>query len=59
MVSSNPKSAFAFAAVIVALWVKFPDFGKLLLANFYRECIYLIPMYLPQAEGQTNQDYYK
>lgn len=58
-VSSKPGAAFPIAAVIVALWVDFPDFGNLLLAHFYRECPYLVPIFLPQFEGQSNEDYYK
>lgn len=59
MVSSNPKAAFPFAAVIVGLWNEFPDFGKLILAHFHKECVYLVPLYPVQEEGQTNEDYYK
>lgn len=58
-VSSKPEAAFAIAAVIVALWVSFPDFGKLLLAHFQRTCPYLIPAFMPQVEGQSNEDYYR
>lgn len=58
-VSSKPEAAFAIAAVIVALWVNFPDFGKLLLAHFQRTCPYLIPAFMPQVEGQSNEDYYR
>uniref|UniRef100_A0A1B6HBG1 mRNA export factor GLE1 n=1 Tax=Homalodisca liturata TaxID=320908 RepID=A0A1B6HBG1_9HEMI len=59
VVSSKPEAAFAIAAVIVALWVDFPHFGELLLAHFHRECPYLIPVFIPQVEGQSNEDYYK
>uniref|UniRef100_A0A1B6FDP1 mRNA export factor GLE1 n=1 Tax=Cuerna arida TaxID=1464854 RepID=A0A1B6FDP1_9HEMI len=59
VVSSKPEAAFAIAAVIVALWVNFPQFGDLLLAHFHRECPYLIPIFIPQVEGQSNEDYYK
>lgn len=58
-VSSKPEAAFAIAAVIVALWINFPDFGKLLLAHFQRTCPYLIPAFMPQVEGQSNEDYYR
>uniref|UniRef100_A0A1B6CGR4 mRNA export factor GLE1 n=1 Tax=Clastoptera arizonana TaxID=38151 RepID=A0A1B6CGR4_9HEMI len=58
-VSSKPEAAFAIAAVIVALWVEFPDFGQMLLGYFQQKCPYLIPAYKPQLEGQTNEDYYK
>lgn len=58
-VSSKPDAAFAIAAVTVALWNEFPDFGQLLLAHFYKECPYLVPFYIPQREGQSDEEYYK
>ena len=59
VVSSNPEAAFAIAAVITALWSEFPLLGRLILAHFYKTCPYLIPYYVPQQEGQSDQDYYK
>ncbi|XP_046745081.1 mRNA export factor Gle1 isoform X2 [Diprion similis] len=59
LVSSKPEMAFSVAAVIVALWNDYPDFGELLLAYFYKTCPYLVPMFLPQQQGQSNEDYYK
>lgn len=59
MVSSKPHAAFAIAAVTVALWIEFPDFGKLLLAHFYRKCPYLIPAYWEKEEDQTEEEFYK
>ncbi|XP_067010642.2 mRNA export factor GLE1 [Anabrus simplex] len=59
VISSKPEAAFAFAAVAVALWTDFPDFGQLLLAHFYKACPYLVPIFLPQLEGQSDQDFYK
>lgn len=58
-VSSKPEAAFAIAAVIEALWADFPDFGQLVLGHFHRECPYLVPIYMPQLEGQSTEDYYK
>ncbi|XP_028167101.1 mRNA export factor Gle1 [Ostrinia nubilalis] len=58
LVSSNPEAAFPLAAVTAALWSQFPIFGKLLEANFYRQCPYLVPMFLPQKEGQTDKEFY-
>lgn len=58
VVSSNPDSAFAIAAVMTALWSEFPAFGRLLLAHFYRMCPYLVPYYVPQQESQSDSDYY-
>lgn len=58
LVSSNPEAAFPLAAVTAALWSQFPIFGKLLEANFHRQCPYLVPMFLPQKEGQTDKEFY-
>ncbi|CAH0400581.1 unnamed protein product [Chilo suppressalis] len=58
LVSSNPEAAFPLAAVTVALWSQFPTFGKLLEANFHRQCPYSVPMFLPQKEGQTDMEFY-
>lgn len=58
-VSSKPEAAFALASIIVNLWTDFPDFGDLLLAHFQRHCPYLAPVFLPQVEGQSDQDYYR
>ncbi|KAH9641132.1 hypothetical protein HF086_000780 [Spodoptera exigua] len=58
LVSSNTEAAYPLAAVTVALWSQFPQFGRLVEANFHRYCPYLVPMYLPQKEGQTVQEFY-
>lgn len=58
LVSSNPEAAFPLATVAAALWSQFPVFGKLLEANFHRQCPYLVPMFLPQKEGQTDKEFY-
>ncbi|XP_023935950.1 mRNA export factor Gle1 [Bicyclus anynana] len=58
LVSSNAEAAFPLAAVTVALCSQFPDFGKLLEAYFHRFCPYLVPMMLPQKEGQTDKEFY-
>lgn len=59
MVSSNPESAFPYASVMLSLWNDFPDFGRLVLAYFYQFCPYLIPMYVPKQESQSEEEYYK
>lgn len=58
LVSSSTEAAYPLAAVTVALWSQFPQFGRLVEANFHRYCPYLVPMYLPQKEGQTTQEFY-
>lgn len=59
LISSNPEAAFNYAAIIVALWNDFPDFGKLVLAHFYEICPYLVPWYVPRTADQTTEEYYK
>uniref|UniRef100_A0A182QIV9 mRNA export factor GLE1 n=1 Tax=Anopheles farauti TaxID=69004 RepID=A0A182QIV9_9DIPT len=58
-ISSNASAAFPIAAIVVALWQRFPDFGRFFLAYLHRECPYLVPYYLPQLEGQTQEEYLK
>ncbi|XP_022116551.1 mRNA export factor Gle1 [Pieris rapae] len=58
LVSSKPEAAFPLAALAVALWVEFPEFGRLLEAYFHRQCPYLVPMFLPQKQGQTDREFY-
>ncbi len=59
VVSGPSESAYPIASIIVALWQKFPDFGQLLLSQFHIECHYLIPIYLPEVEGQDKVDHLK
>lgn len=58
LVSSNTEAAYPLAAVTAALWAQFPHFGKLVEANFHRYCPYLVPMFLPQKEGQSDKEFY-
>lgn len=58
LISSRPESAFPLAAVTVALWSQFPEFGCLLEANFHRLCPYIVPMFLPQKENMSDKDFY-
>ncbi|XP_049291865.1 mRNA export factor Gle1 [Anopheles funestus] len=58
-ISSNASAAFPVAAIAVALWQRFPDFGRFFLAYLHRECPYLVPYYLPQLEGQSQEDFLK
>lgn len=58
LVSSNTEAAYPLAAVAVALWAQFPHFGKLVEAYFHRLCPYLVPMLLPQKEGQSDKEFY-
>jgi len=58
-VSAHFESAFPLAIVIVSLWSEFPDFGKLLMAQFHSKCPYLVPYYIPRQEGQDDEDHYR
>lgn len=58
LISCNPEAAFCYASVILSLWQEFPDFGKLLLAHFYKQCPYLVPIHLARVIGQSDEEYY-
>ena len=57
VVSSKAESAFPVAAVALALWEHFPDFGDLLLAYFYEFTPLLAPFLPARTEGQSDQEY--
>ncbi|KAL6426770.1 hypothetical protein ACFW04_009244 [Cataglyphis niger] len=59
LVSSKPEMAFPVAMIVVALWNEHADFGELFLARLHEACPFTIPIFLPQQEGQSNEDYYK
>jgi len=58
VISSKAEAAFPFATVAIALWDRFPDFGKLLLAHFYEICPFLVPHHPTRHEGQTDKEFY-
>lgn len=58
LVSSSTEAAYPLAAVTAALWAQFPHFGKLVEANFHRYCPYIVPMFMPQKEGQSDKEFY-
>lgn len=58
-VSSNSKSAFPLAKIVVSIWVKVPEFGQLLLAYLFKASPFLVPYNIPLQKGQTQQDYQK
>ncbi|XP_012273249.1 nucleoporin GLE1 [Orussus abietinus] len=57
LISSKPKMAFPIAAVAVALWNDYPDFGVLLLAHFHKTSPYTIPIFPARYEGQSDENY--
>ncbi|XP_054749231.2 mRNA export factor GLE1-like [Lytechinus pictus] len=58
-VSSNHESAFAYAAIAVALWQDIPDMGDLFLYHFYASCPFLVPYHMAKRDDQSLEDYYK
>lgn len=58
LIPNKPEYAFAFASLILALWMEFKSFGDLLLGNFMKKCPYTIPAYWPQLSDQTDKEYY-
>lgn len=58
-VSSNHNAAFPLATLVIGIWSAFPDVGDLVLAHFYNQCPFLVPMYIPQSEGMSDQEYFK
>ena len=59
VVSSKPESAFALAAVLLALQLEFPELSDLTLAHCQARCPYLVPLYPAQLDGDTNEQYYR
>ena len=57
VISANPRDAFPMAAVILALWSEFPDFGTLFLAHIYEACPYLVPLLPPYPREPTKEQY--
>jgi nucleoporin GLE1 len=58
-VSSNHNAAFPIATVAIGIWSSFPEVGDLILSHFYKQCPFLVPLYIPQAEGTSDTDYFK
>lgn len=58
-VSSNHNAAFPIATVAIGIWSAFPEVGELILAHFYKECPFLVPLYIPQSEGMSDADYFQ
>jgi nucleoporin GLE1 len=55
----KPDTIFYIAAVTVALWQEFPDFGLLFLAQLFKECPFLVPYKPGQLQGQSDVDFLK
>ena len=57
VVTADHRLAFPAATLALAIWDKFPDFGKLLLAYMFEMCPFLVPHHPLQAAGQSDKDY--
>lgn len=57
IISVDPKHAFPIAAMIVAVWQRYPDIGQLCMAHLYKESPYLAPYFLPHRAGQSSADF--
>jgi len=53
----QPEIAFYAAALVIALWQKYPDFGEIFLARLYKECPFLFPQMPKKLNNQTNEEY--
>jgi len=58
VVSVDAKAAFPAATLALALWDKYPEFGKLLLAYMFEACPFLVPYHPQQSAGQEDKAYY-
>lgn len=59
VVEKKNTDTFFIAAVTVALWQQFPDFGQMFLALLFKECPFLLPHKPRQIQGQLNVDFLK
>uniref|UniRef100_A0A336M362 mRNA export factor GLE1 n=1 Tax=Culicoides sonorensis TaxID=179676 RepID=A0A336M362_CULSO len=59
IMSNNAKAEFPIAAILIALWQKFPEVGQFFLAYLYKECPFFVPYFLPKVQGQSDEDYMK
>lgn len=50
-------TVFYVAALTIALWQKFPDFGQIFIAKLIKECPLLLPYKPRQLSGQNDEDF--
>ncbi|XP_070501368.1 mRNA export factor Gle1 isoform X2 [Chironomus tepperi] len=53
----EPSIVFYTAALTIALWQKFPDFGEIFKAMLYKECPFLMPFKPPKLNTQSNEEF--
>ena len=57
-VSSNPRTAFPYAVVMVSLMNADSELRDLILGYFYIQCPYLLPYYPTKQPEQSTEDYF-
>ncbi|XP_055372404.1 mRNA export factor Gle1 [Condylostylus longicornis] len=57
-ISSNSQAAFPFASIIIAIWNRIPDFGKMFIGQMYTESVFLVP-FLFSRSNFLNDVHYK
>ena len=57
VVTADHRLAFPAATLALAIWDKFPDFGKLLLAYMFEMCPFLVPHHPQRTTGQSDKEY--
>ena len=53
----EPSIVFYTAALTIALWQKFPDFGEIFKAMLYKECPFFMPFKPPKLNSQSNEEF--
>lgn len=53
----DPNITFYVAALIIAIWQQFPEFGEILKAVLYKECPFLIPFKPPMINNMSNEEF--
>lgn len=48
---------FYVAALTIAIWNQFPEFGEIFKAVLYKECPFLIPFKPPMINNMSNEDF--
>ncbi|XP_011301713.1 nucleoporin GLE1 [Fopius arisanus] len=52
------RRIYALAAIVVALWSQYADFGNLVLSYLHIKCPYTVPVVMPRFQGQSDEDFW-
>lgn len=58
-VTVKPESSFPLARVCISLMNHHPDFKLILLARMYKNCPFILPIYLQKSPQQSTDEYLK